>query len=158
MKIGRCSGFTLIELMTVVVVIAILVVVGYPSYQDHIRKGKRAEGKAALLKAAQQLERYYTDRSTYQWAATGTVDVAPLVGLAAGAAVYSSENPADANASAYRITAQAATGACPVISCFELRATPNAPFVDPDCGFLSLMSTGVRSWGTTPANAARCRW
>ena len=87
MNRGGLSGFTLIELMIVVVVISILVTVAYPSYQDHVRKGRRAEGKTALLKAAQVQERYYSDNNTY------VVDLAPLFALAPGAAVYSGENP-----------------------------------------------------------------
>ena len=64
-KDGGTAGFTLIELMVVVVVVAILAAVAYPSYQDHIRKAKRAEGRTSLLKTAQVLERWYSDRSTY---------------------------------------------------------------------------------------------
>ncbi|MCC7487850.1 MAG: prepilin-type N-terminal cleavage/methylation domain-containing protein [Burkholderiales bacterium] len=152
-KAMRSAGFTLIELMTVVVVIAILVAVAYPSYQDHVRKGKRAEGRAALLRIAQVLERNYTDRNTY------VTDIAPLVGLAANAAVYSGENPADTTSS-YRVTVTAPTAGCPLASCFQLVATPNAPFADADCGNLTLTSTGQRGWSTsgTPSTAALCKW
>lgn len=161
MRTRKISGFTLIELMTVVVVIAILAVVGYPSYLSHIRKAKRAEGKTALLKSAQLLERFYSDNNTY------VVDIAPLVALGAGATVYSGENPADTG-SAYTITVAAATAACPLVNCFLLTATPNGTFTDSECGNLTLTSTGVRCWSTSgvaaasctpsPANLSTCKW
>ncbi|MEO8600005.1 MAG: type IV pilin protein, partial [bacterium] len=59
------KGFTLIELMIVVAVIGILAAVAYPSYQDSIIKTKRAEGRAALMAAMQQQERYYTQNNAY---------------------------------------------------------------------------------------------
>ena len=178
MKIGRYSGFTLVELLVVVVIIAVLVTVAYPSYRDHILKAKRAEGRAALLKAGQLLERYYSDRNTYEWGnpGTGAVDVAPLFGLAAGAQVFSSENPTNPGSTgaagtgdaSYRIVPQAPTGGCPLNGCFEIRAVQQAPFVDADCGNLTLTSTGVRCWTTAgvptttctpnPTNANRCKW
>src|SRR5690606_15122717 len=54
-------GFTLLELMITVVVVAILASVAYPSYTDFVVRSKRAEGKAALLDAAQALERHFTN-------------------------------------------------------------------------------------------------
>ena len=59
------SGFTLIELMVVVVVVAVLSSLAYPSYQEFVAKAKRTEGKAALLDAAQALERHFTNYNTY---------------------------------------------------------------------------------------------
>src|SRR5690242_20333581 len=95
----RARGFTLIELMVAVVIISILVAVAYPAYQDQINRSRRAEGKAALLKAAQLLERNYlngdptiTDPTlsnppTY----LDSGKLALLFGLAQGAAIYSGE-------------------------------------------------------------------
>jgi type IV pilus assembly protein PilE len=43
-------GVTLIELMTVMVIVAILAAVAYPSYQNSVRKSRRADGIAALTR------------------------------------------------------------------------------------------------------------
>jgi prepilin-type N-terminal cleavage/methylation domain-containing protein len=53
------KGFTLIELMIAVVVIAILAAIAYPSYQDSVRKSRRADAKSALMEHAQFMERTY---------------------------------------------------------------------------------------------------
>ena len=42
-------GFTLIELMIVVAVVGILSAIAYPSYQEYVAKGRRADGKAAAV-------------------------------------------------------------------------------------------------------------
>lgn len=59
------GGFTLIELMIVVVVVAILAAIAFPSYARYVEQARRADGKAALLEAAQRLERHYTQNNTY---------------------------------------------------------------------------------------------
>ncbi len=56
----RGSGFTLIELMVVVAVLALLVAVAYPSYQGHICKVERNQAKADLLAFAQNMESMYS--------------------------------------------------------------------------------------------------
>ncbi len=59
------KGFTLVEVMIVVVVIGILAAIAYPSYQDSVRKSRRADAKSALLQAAQILERCFTEFNSY---------------------------------------------------------------------------------------------
>ena len=141
---SRSRGFTLIELMMTVVIIAILAAIAYPSYNSQIRKGKRAEAKGKLLAASQRLERYYTDNSTY------TTDLAPLFGLASGTTVYSGDN--NDPSSAYQITATAlgtiATG-------YTLTASGNAGWTDSDCGNLTLTSTGTKGVGG-PKSVREC--
>lgn len=138
MKI-RERGFTLIEVMITVAVIGILVAVGYPSYQDHIRKGNRAEGKGALLRAAQQQERYFSDRSQY----------APPAELAAAMGVSAANSPTirsgeDPNNTAGKYTIDVALGAGN--TSYTLTATPvgNADVTVGGCGNLTLTSTGTK--------------
>ena len=64
-------GFTLIELMITVALIAILAAIVLPSYQDSVRKARRTDARGALTTVAQLLERYNTERNTYVGASLG---------------------------------------------------------------------------------------
>ena len=73
--IRRVRGFSLIELMIVVAIVAILASVAYPSYRDSVLKGRRGEARAALAELMQQQERYMTQHNkylTFSAGATGT--------------------------------------------------------------------------------------
>jgi len=59
------SGFTLIEVMIVVVIVSILAAVGYPAYQSQVEKGHLSEGRAALTEVASQLERCFSRFGSY---------------------------------------------------------------------------------------------
>lgn len=59
------AGFTLIELMVVVAVVAILAAIAFPSYQEQVRKSRRGQAKADLVEYAQLAERYHTVNNTY---------------------------------------------------------------------------------------------
>jgi type IV pilus assembly protein PilE len=57
------KGFTLIELMITLAVLAIVVAIAIPSYQSYMMKTRRADAKLALTQAAQILERYHTNNN-----------------------------------------------------------------------------------------------
>ncbi len=59
------KGFTLIEIMITVAIVAILASIAYPGYVSQVRKTRRSDAKAALLKTAQVLERCYTEYNAY---------------------------------------------------------------------------------------------
>jgi len=61
----RAAGFTLIELMIVVLVAAILVAIAVPTYQSQIRHSRRTDAKTALLDMAVRQEKYLTLANTY---------------------------------------------------------------------------------------------
>ena len=73
----KARGFTLIELMIVVVVIAILAAIAYPSYQNQVQKTRRADAHTALLGAAQTLERCFTRTNSYADCATLVPSTSP---------------------------------------------------------------------------------
>ena len=76
-RISRISGFTLIELMVVLLIVGILGAVAVPAYRQHVIRAQRTEAKTALLRLAANQERHYLQNNTY------TDDLAAL-GFGAG--------------------------------------------------------------------------
>ncbi|HEY4339995.1 MAG TPA: type IV pilin protein [Steroidobacteraceae bacterium] len=62
---SRIAGFTLIELMVVVVIIAILASIAVPAYTGSVRKSRRTEAKTALADLASREERYFATQNLY---------------------------------------------------------------------------------------------
>jgi type IV pilus assembly protein PilE len=141
------AGFTLIEVMVVVAIISILAAVAYPSYQESIRKGKRAEGRAALMQLMQQQEQYYSQHNSYIKFSSASVN--------ADEKKFNWFSGNSAAQSAYEISGEACTDDT-IQNCVRLIANPDSSKVgsaykDPVCGILSVTSTGIKS-----ADAADC--
>ena len=132
----RRHGFTLIELMIVVAVVALLAVVALPAYQESVRKARRTEAKAALSEAAMMMERYLTEKGTYANARLGA-DLDPL-------AVY--RNLSENGHYALSLKSEAAT--------FILKAVPQGSQVADACGTYTLTQRGER--GVSARTVAEC--
>lgn len=59
------QGFSLIELMVAVAIVAVIAAVAYPSYQNSIRKGKRADAMTAFSLVQQSQERWRSNNPSY---------------------------------------------------------------------------------------------
>lgn len=121
------AGVTLLELMIVVVVVGILAAIAYPSFQEQVRKTKRADGKAALMETAQELERCYTRFASY---------------TAAGCGVALPQNSDEGH---YIVDFDASAA-----STFTLSATPQDDQVNDSCGTLTLTNAGVQGADADP--------
>jgi type IV pilus assembly protein PilE len=151
------QGFTLIELMIVVGIIGILSAIAYPSYIDQVRKGNRVEGKAALMRASQSMERFFTSRGRYP----SVAEFPQIYGLAAGATVFS--NPDNVNSGKYQISyvvtlpAPGGVGALEYqLTALVLAGTVPSVAADPLCGNILLDSSGRKAVSTGAANRETC--
>jgi type IV pilus assembly protein PilE len=134
------GGFTFIELMITLAIAAILATVAFPTYMDHLRRTRRTEGRAALLRVLQQQEQFYTQRRTYIAFSSSSSD-----GDARRFIWHSGPSPKE---SAYELRGEACDGE-EIQNCIQLSAEPgsgrvNDRFKDPACGTLTLTSSGKR--------------
>ena len=147
------GGFSLVELLATLVILALLLALAVPAYHAHLVHARRVQGQATLLKLMQQQERYYSQNNTYIVFSAASQD-------AQGGQFqwWSGEDAREgAVRSAYEIDAIACPGLA-LTQCVQLRARPGTArvdqqFRDADCGVLTLRSTGERG---SSGPAARC--
>ena len=100
MKARSQGGFSLMELVIVVMIIGILAAIAYPRYQDYVLRGNRSEAMALLNEAAAREERYFAQNNTY----TDDVDKLNLGGYVGQLRFYRLEI-SDVTGSTYTLTA-----------------------------------------------------
>ncbi len=118
-------GFTLLELMIAVAVVAILAAIAYPSYQSHLISSRRAAAQSHLMDIAQNEQQYYLNARSY----------------AATVSALSMTTPSEVS-SYYTITIAATSGAPPT---FTATATPIAGTSQVSDGALSINNAGVKT-------------
>ncbi|WP_432208873.1 type IV pilin protein [Acinetobacter variabilis] len=141
--VRKQSGFTLIELMLVVAVIAILTAVAFPSYQEHVRKTKRTEVQAELIDIASRLQQYKSTNFNYKINATTAIDLTKLG--------FSSATPLSQNG-LYTLN----LSFNPAATSWVLSAVPSPTGNQKNDGVSCLDDTGQRYWSKVTATASAC--
>jgi len=115
------SGFTLVEVMIVVAILAIVLAIALPSYEASIRKSKRTDAQKDLMDFAGFAERIYTQDNSYA-----------AVTLPANTDYYTYSFPVAVTATSWTI-----------------RAAPIGDQANDKCGTMDLTNTGLRTYSGT---------
>lgn len=134
MMARRMAGFTLIEVMIVVLILGIVAAIALPSYNNQVTRSRRSDCMGVLLGFAQAMEKYYALNYTYLGAAAAGADTGTPANT-----LFPAKCPIDGNAVFYNLTIQAAT-----VNSFTVQATPAGSQVGD--GFLQVNSLGQRFW------------
>lgn len=136
---SKGGGFTLLEVIVVVAIVAILSSIALPNYNEHVRRSERVAARAVLLEAANWMERHFSMHHTY----LGSDDRIP-------------ELPEDLNRSPKSGAARYAirlTAGKTQATAYELSAAPGRP---DKCGTFTLDHTGARGLIGNTAPLAEC--
>jgi type IV pilus assembly protein PilE len=131
---ARVRGFTLVELMIVLAIIAILAAIAIPSYSRYAFRARRADGQELLLRIANAQERYYATNNKY-----GTLSGTPGLGYT---------DPAVSEKGYYQVTVTFPSGAS---SSYLETATPQGAQSKDACGTLSIDNAGTKLPASTNA-------
>lgn len=126
------EGFTLLELMIAVVVVAILAAIALPSYTAYVRRTACEDVKGTLTGAAGLMERYRAQNNTYTNANLGAYAQSPVD----AAAIFNIALNVDGSGTSYSLTASPVEGG-----------------IMANRGTVTLSSTGVRGGTGALANA-----
>ena len=128
----RQNGFTLMELMIVVVIVGILAAIAYPSYRNQVVKGNRAAAQSYMMSLAGREEQIMLDKRAYLAAAnTAALSSAGLIPAPAEVTKF------------YDLKIDVVPAATPPT--FLITATPKAGTMQASDGNLTLSSDGSKT-------------
>lgn len=130
----RQCGFTLIELMITVTIVAILAAIALPSYLEQTRKTRRADAQTAIMENAQALGRHHTRVGCYQRSTDCSDTSDPDF------AIPITKSPMQGTDVYYNLSVSYAD-----INSFTITATPQNAQAADKCGNLALTNTGVQT-------------
>ncbi len=128
------TGFTLIELMIVISILALLASIALPSYTGYVARARRADARTQLLQVAQFMQRFYAANDGYQNDRAGN-------GVLTQIPSSLKQSPPD-GAAVYRFLSGTLSSTSFEIS---MEPVPGGPMAEDKCGTFALNSSGVRS-------------
>jgi type IV pilus assembly protein PilE len=137
------TGFSLIELLLVLVIMGIVSALALPSYNRHVQRGHRAEAAGALMESQHFMERYYSAYGRYNGSAEAPGKQPELPLRLQGIPVGSDLR--------YQLSLGAATA-----NSYELKAEPVGSMVHDKCGTLTLNQTGLKGLAGSELSVADC--
>lgn len=146
------NGFTLIELMVVVVIAGIIAAIAYPSYLQYVTRNNRSAAESYMLSVANKEEQYVLDVRQYFSAPTTSAGCSNILAGAALASIGITPSPAVSKN--YNIDICANSAATPAT--YLITATPTGTQFtnDTKCGSITLKQDGTKGIsGVSPLTA-----
>lgn len=107
------KGFTLIELMITISIVAIIASIAYPSYQNHITRVRASEAQAQLLDVMQRQRKFYSEQNRFT---VDLTDIFPAAALTDSGGLLTEQG--------FHAITSAPCGEQPLTACVDLIATP----------------------------------
>ncbi len=140
-KVSSLDGFSLVELMLSITIVAVLASIMLPAYQGQVRKSQRSIGRAALLEVLARQEQFFVLNKHY-------ADKLVLLGYASDPVTIASDGEEVATSSSRKIYSISLQDALPdeMPQRYDLSATPQlSQGKDLLCGVLMISSRGTKS-------------
>lgn len=139
------QGFTLIELMIVVVILGILSAIALPTYTEYVKRSSRGDAQAVLRESSTYMQRFYSANNRYDRSVAGNPPTLPdnLAHAPAGTS--------DADQIRYDITIEDLTA-----TEFTLKATPTGSMAGDECGTFTLTQDGIQGLEDNAKEVAEC--
>jgi type IV pilus assembly protein PilE len=136
----RLAGFSLVELLVVLVIMGVLSAVALPGYTRYVQRGHRTEVMAALLESQHFMERYYSANGQYLSPANA-VPLLPqrLQGIPSQGTVR------------YQLSVREAT-----LNSYVVQAVPEGSMAGDVCGSLTINQAGLRGVLNSTRSVAEC--